>query len=92
MPKYILAFFTLGFIGFLLINYYFLSSKKVTITVPVINRNINSPTPAVTEIKLKKPPESKILPTDYHVFQTFNNCGPAAEGERQQILPGNAKG
>src|SRR3990170_3896122 len=78
MPKYILAFFTLGFIGFLLINYYFLSSKKVTITVPVINRNINSPTPAVTEIKLKKPPESKILPTDYHVFQTFNNCGPAA--------------
>src|SRR3989344_2364563 len=78
MPKYILAFFTLGFIGFLLINYYFLSSKKVTITVPVINRNINSPTPAVTEIELINPPQSKILANDYHVFQTFNNCGPAA--------------
>lgn len=37
----------------------------------------NSPTlsPRVT---LLDPPESKILPTNYHIFQSFNNCGPAA--------------
>ena len=32
-----------------------------------------SPTPT-----LPKPPTKKILPTSYHVFQSFNNCGPAA--------------
>lgn len=35
----------------------------------------SSPSPAVNLIK---PPQSKILPTTYHVFQTFNNCGPAS--------------
>ena len=33
------------------------------------------PTPSPTPIPL---PTSKILENDYHVFQTFNNCGPAA--------------
>lgn len=37
---------------------------------------VSSPTP--TQIPLLIPPISKILFTDYHVFQTFNNCGPAA--------------
>jgi len=27
---------------------------------------------------LLQPPQRKVLPTDYHIFQTFNNCGPAA--------------
>jgi len=30
------------------------------------------------EPSLKSAPVQKILETDYHVFQTFNNCGPAA--------------
>ncbi len=34
-----------------------------------------SPTPKVT---LNAPPDSKLLPNDYHIFQSFNNCGPAA--------------
>jgi len=36
---------------------------------------VSSPSPVVNLIK---PPQSKILPTTYHVFQTFNNCGPAS--------------
>lgn len=27
---------------------------------------------------LETPPTRKLLPNDYHIFQTFNNCGPAA--------------
>lgn len=34
-----------------------------------------SPTPRTI---LLTPPQSKILPSAYHIFQTFNNCGPAA--------------
>lgn len=40
-----------------------------------VTQPISSPAPTVN---LLQPPPSKILPTDYHVFQTFNNCGPAA--------------
>lgn len=32
-----------------------------------------SPSPTLPPV-----PNSKVLPTDYHIFQTFNNCGPAA--------------
>ncbi len=34
-----------------------------------------TPTPG---LRLPTPPEQKILPGGTHVFQTFNNCGPAA--------------
>lgn len=34
-----------------------------------------SPAPRIT---LLTPPQNKILPSAYHIFQTFNNCGPAA--------------
>lgn len=37
----------------------------------------DSPTPSPTPLLLS-PPISKMLNNDYHVFQTFNNCGPAA--------------
>lgn len=33
-----------------------------------------TPTPTLTPVL----PLQKILPSDYHVYQTFNNCGPAA--------------
>lgn len=36
-----------------------------------------SPTPSPTP-SLQSPPSNKVLNNDYHVFQTFNNCGPAA--------------
>lgn len=44
-----------------------------------VTSNINhlkaSPTPSPINIQL---PASKILSNDYHIFQTYNNCGPAA--------------
>ena len=42
---------------------------------------ITSPLPSSTafpKITPINPPERKILLNEYHVFQTFNNCGPAA--------------
>lgn len=42
---------------------------------------VKNPQPAITETPrpiLNTPPASKILPNNYHIFQTFNNCGPAA--------------
>lgn len=34
--------------------------------------------PTPEKINLINPPASKVLPGSYHVFQSFNNCGPAA--------------
>lgn len=38
---------------------------------------VTSPTPS-PQIRLATPPSQKLLPNNYHIFQTFNNCGPAA--------------
>lgn len=43
--------------------------------VEQIKQILPSPTPKVT---LQTPPPFKILPGTYHVFQSYNNCGPAA--------------
>src|SRR3989338_10589327 len=53
------------------VSWYFISGNK-QIEIPE-ETVISSPTPTVTPIL-----PHKILATDYHVFQTFNNCGPAA--------------
>ena len=39
---------------------------------------INTNEEGKEEIKLIEPPVSKILSSEYHIFQTFNNCGPAS--------------
>lgn len=39
---------------------------------------IDQPTPTPTPQALKPLPLKKILNNNYHIFQTFNNCGPAA--------------
>ncbi len=41
------------------------------------NKPTSSPIPSPKPI-LQTPPPSKILKNNYHIFQTFNNCGPAA--------------
>lgn len=49
--------------------------------VAVVRERINSPTrsPSLTPTPaLMMPPVQKTLPNAYHIFQTFNNCGPAA--------------
>lgn len=30
------------------------------------------------KVTLQIPPQAKVLPNNYHIFQTFNNCGPAS--------------
>lgn len=51
-------------------------SDKPTISLTEkLQTLIPSPTPKVT---LQTPVPSKVLNNDYHIYQTFNNCGPAA--------------
>ncbi|OGC48906.1 hypothetical protein A3A69_02085 [candidate division WWE3 bacterium RIFCSPLOWO2_01_FULL_37_15] len=53
-------------------------SLKNTITISP-SPGSSSTTPAeTTQISLSKPPVQKILKNDSHIFQTFNNCGPAS--------------
>jgi hypothetical protein len=45
--------------------------------IPLVSSPVpDSPTPSTP--LLETPPATKILDNNYHVFQTFNNCGPAA--------------
>lgn len=48
--------------------------KKIEVSRVI---SIPSPGPTVTPT-LQPVPQTKILPSDYQVFQSFNNCGPAA--------------
>lgn len=50
------------------------SGSKETVVKDEVKTLLPTPTPTVT---LKPLPTSKILPGGTHVFQTFNNCGPA---------------
>ncbi len=50
-------------------------SQTTFTSVPHIQKIFPSPTPKPV---LQAPPSSKILENNYHIFQTFNNCGPAA--------------
>ncbi len=56
--------------------------KKPTISSSVTPiAQVLTPAPTVvptSKVLLSAPPISKTLNSDYHVFQTFNNCGPAA--------------
>lgn len=44
---------------------------------PIEETRSQAPTSA-SPFLLNTPPQSKILQNNYHIFQTFNNCGPAA--------------
>ncbi len=71
------------FLTFILIIFLFFVSKFVlnkqnTTVFPLYispTQIIFTPTP---QISLANIPVSKILSNDYHIYQTFNNCGPAA--------------
>lgn len=91
MPKrknriHILYFLSLGILGLLGIwllvtsltffNSTTTSPHQAMITLPqVFNNEIPSPTPLPTPLPL---PQTHIIPLRTHVFQTFNNCGPAS--------------
>lgn len=52
--------------------------NHISNNITPINRLINTENPEPTKYQLQAPPSQKILQTDYHVFQSFNNCGPAS--------------
>src|SRR3989344_4182032 len=68
----------LAFSGFLFIN----NNSKEADTNNIINFNNSNPSPTPTlqmpKIELTTPPPSKILTGGTHMFQRFNNCGPAS--------------
>lgn len=64
------------------ILWFFISKKQSLITSPVfVNQEPAVISPTFTPVPspiLPSVPNRKILATDYHIFQSFNNCGPAA--------------
>ncbi len=81
-PIFLSVFAVLILVFVATVAFFFMPDKDLTLS----NNNIttkglfsdilqSTPTPAVN---LLTPPMQKILPTDYHVFQSFNNCGPAS--------------
>ncbi|OGK42415.1 hypothetical protein A2954_01055 [Candidatus Roizmanbacteria bacterium RIFCSPLOWO2_01_FULL_37_12] len=75
MLKYILPVFITGVILFVAVNF---RPVDKSITPQVTPLDISASVPPTPPVELVNPPQSKILENGYHVFQTFNNCGPAA--------------
>ncbi len=75
-------------LGFIIgISFYFHLYKRSPISIPSnspessdvsVFENIQSPPAKPDGVTLVTPPISKVLSNDYHIYQTFNNCGPAA--------------
>lgn len=53
------------------------NKKPMSIVLPINTPIVNSPTPSPTPTH-PPIPTAKMIENDYQVFQTFNNCGPAA--------------
>lgn len=77
--KYLVIIFLIVFFGTIIFWFLFAESNSKQIT-DLKSKTINkvlSPTPK--QMDLPPIPESKILSNGgYHIFQSFNNCGPAA--------------
>lgn len=53
--------------------------KQPDLARSTIEGNASKPLPSdKPKIQLNSPPSTKLLANNYHIFQTFNNCGPAA--------------
>lgn len=76
MQKYILPLLLLGLGLLLILNN--LAKTMLQISPVIVPNLLDSPIPPTPQVVLKTPPMTKILTNNYHVFQTFNNCGPAA--------------
>ncbi len=77
MYKKIFLFLLFIGIGFWLIVFYFNNQVKTDMSKNG-DTYVTTPIPTTTINSLQNPPQQRILANDYHVFQTFNNCGPAA--------------
>src|SRR3989338_2604435 len=56
---------------------YISQPKEITIDKTPLPQ-AKPPSPFIETVSLASPPEQKVIISNYHVFQTFNNCGPAA--------------
>jgi len=71
---------------FVTVKVFYLTPSDLNEPKPLNNTITLSPTPAPsvttssdsTPVTLIKPAEQKTLKNDFHIFQTFNNCGPAS--------------
>lgn len=70
------ALILLKALGLLLL--FIVGHNQIKITKTIQDTKNNAVTIVMPSPTLLPVPNSKILPTDYHIFQTFNNCGPAA--------------
>lgn len=80
MSKILLVSIVFGFVLYAT-SFSFLSKKTIDTNTSKQKKDglLPSPKPTIkTGPELIIAPSQKILETDYHVFQTFNNCGPAA--------------
>lgn len=85
--KKLLAILVLAGLGFFFIKNKILNKPKIY-SEDFQKQNIHTNTfaeqpateefEATTQISLVDIPDKKVLPTNYHIFQTFNNCGPAS--------------
>lgn len=82
--KKLLAILVLAGLGFFFINNKSLNKPKIYSEDFQEQKNTSVEQPdteefeATTQISLVDIPDKKVLPTNYHIFQTFNNCGPAS--------------
>ncbi|MCL5432730.1 MAG: C39 family peptidase [Patescibacteria group bacterium] len=76
MLKFVFFSILIGIIFLVVFNLYDLNtSPKINDFPKKIIKNLQGPTPTPTLISI---PNIKILENDYHIYQSFNNCGPAA--------------
>lgn len=58
--------------------FFILISRNENVTTNNIISEKNENQNNTKSIALDNPPVSKVLPNSYHIFQSFNNCGPAS--------------
>lgn len=78
MLKILIVIALSGFI--ILIGYQKIYQETPTddISSPILTSPMQTPTPTPMPVNLPTPPNAKTILNDYHIFQSFNNCGPAS--------------
>jgi tetratricopeptide (TPR) repeat protein len=82
MKRFLVSLLILSLISFVYFKTYkdiktIQSKPPTTTTTPIVPASESAPT-SLNTVTLKSLPETKILENSYHIYQTFNNCGPAA--------------
>lgn len=77
MPKFFKIFISVFLVAqtALVILMVLTMEKPASVSPEIVSLPTPTPTP---QILLQTPLESKVLQNNYHIFQSYNNCGPAA--------------